>query len=640
MFAKRFGVPERYAIVVLAAVIFLAISTLLRLGLFAYEFTTDQGPHNLFGILGVGLIYDLAATSFVLVPFAVLALIVPNNRIGAKIHGVLASMTIVELLFGTLFMSIAEILFWNEFASRFNFIAVDYLIYTRETIGNVLESYSVGWLMAGLIVVTALVTYAIRRPMWRAATADGGSWRQRLVVSLVLLCLPVVSFLVVGDGPRDALSSTIARELASDGGYEFCRAFRANELSYDRYYAQIDRAQAERIIRHEFNNAAFTNGANPLERDIKADGPVRPLNLVLVTMESFGAELTEHLGGKKGLSPNLDRLAEHGLKFTRMYATGTRTVRGLEAITLSLPPTPGRAVLKRKNNKGYQTLGGVLKQNGWEPIFFYGGYGYFDNMNDFFGGNGYEVVDRLSVDKKDISHETIWGIADENLFTKVISEIDARTAKGRRVFAHVMTTSNHRPYTYPNGRIAIPSGSGREGAAAYSDWAIGDFVRRASSHLWFKDTIFVFIADHTSNGRGKTDLPMPHYHIPMIVYSPAHIQPAVVDALASQIDVGPTLLGLLNVSYRSTFFGQNVMAKGPPVGRALMSSYLTVGLATDDVQVELSPKQATRVFEQKSGRALAPNDPRRQTALDRTIAYFQLTADMLKAHDPHAMASR
>jgi phosphoglycerol transferase MdoB-like AlkP superfamily enzyme len=640
MTGKRFGVPQRYSIVVLAAVIFIAISTLLRLGLFGYEVATDEGSRNVAGILAVGLIYDLAATSFVLIPFAVLALIVPNNRIGRKIHGVLASMTIVELLFGTLFMSIAEILFWNEFASRFNFIAVDYLVYTRETIGNVLESYSVGWLMAGLIAVTGLVTYAIRRPVWHAATADGGTWRQRLAVSAVLLALPAISFFLIGDAPRDMLSSTIARELASNGGYEFCRAFRANELNYDRYYARIDRAQAASIMRGEFANATFTNGADPLERDVKAEGPPKPLNLVVVTMESFGAELTEHLGGQIGLSPNLDRLADQGLKFTRMYATGTRTVRGLEAITLSIPPTPGQAVLKRKNNKGYQTLGGVLKENGWEPIFFYGGYGYFDNMNDFFGGNGYEVVDRLSVDKKDVSHETIWGIADEDLFKKVISVIDERVAKGRRVFAHVMTTSNHRPYTYPNGRIAIPSGSGREGAAAYSDWAIGDFVRRAASHPWFKDTVFVFIADHTSNGRGKTDLPMPNYHIPMIVYSPTHIQPRVIDALSSQIDVGPTLLGLLNISYRSTFFGQDVLAEDPQVGRALMSNYLTVGLANDDVQVELSPKRTERVFARKSGQALAANDPRRETALDRAIAYFQLASDVLKAHKPRRSARR
>jgi phosphoglycerol transferase MdoB-like AlkP superfamily enzyme len=629
----RWAWPGRYSVVVLAVIVFLAISTLLRIGLAGYEFWTDSGPANILPILLVGLIYDLAGASFLIIPFAVVALCVPNNPLGRKINGALACLMIVELLFGLLFMSIAEVLFWNEFNSRFNFIAVDYLIYTRETIGNVIESYPVGWLMAALVAVTAITFFLMRRQVWRLGTADGGTWRGRLAGTAALLLLAPLSFLTIGDGPRDFLSSTTAQELAGNGGYEFCRAFRANELDYHNFYSPIDPAQVGPTMREEFDeaksSAIFTGGANPLEREIIANGPAKPLNIVLVTMESFGAELTESLGGRKGLSPNLDRLGREGLMFTHMYATGTRTVRGLEAISLSIPPTPGQAVVKRKHNKGFQTLGGTLKAVGYDPIYFYGGYSYFDNMADFFGGNGYEVIDRLSVDKKDITHETIWGIADEDLFNLVIRTLDERQSSGRHFFAHVMTTSNHRPFTYPSGRVQIPSGSGRNGAAAYSDWAIGDFVRKASTHSWFKDTIFVFVADHTSVGRGRTDLPMENYHIPMIIYSPANIKPGVVDAVASQIDIGPTLLALLNVSYKSTFFGQDILTEGQHHRRALMSNYLAVGHEEDGILVELLPKQTVRVTDLKSGKTLSPEDVRRKDAVTETIAYYQLAADLL-----------
>ena len=335
-------------------------------------------------------------------------------------------------------------------------------------------------------------------------------------------------------------------------------------------------------------------------------------------------------GGKKGLTPNLDRLAREGLKFTQVYATGTRTVRGLEALSLSIPPTPGHAVLTRKNNKDFQTLGGVLKEQGYEPIFIYGGYSYFDNMRDFFGGNGYTVVDRSSLGKAEISHETIWGVADEDLFKMVLREVDARADAGSKAFAHVMTTSNHRPFTYPGGRIDIRSGTGRDGAVKYSDWAIGKFISEASTRPWFHDTLFVFIADHTSHARGRTDLPPENYHIPLIVYAPDVLSPKIFEAVASQIDVGPTILALLNISYTSRFFGQDILTEGQHHQRALMGNYLTVGHMEDGVLVELSPKRQARVLEAKTGRDVSRHDPIAVSWIDETVAHYQVAADILR----------
>ena len=370
----RWTWPGRYSVVALAVIIFLAISTALRIGLAGYEFWTADGPANILPILLVGLVYDLASASFLIVPFVFVALFVPNNPLGRKINAVLACTMVVELLFGLLFMSIAEVLFWNEFNSRFNFIAVDYLIYTRETIGNIIESYPIAWLMGGLIAVTAIVFFMMRRLVWRFGIADGGTWRGRLAGSAILFALAPLSFLIVGDMPRELLATNTARELAGNGGYEFCRAFRANELDYLKYYATIDQSRLGPEIRKNFeqaqSKAVFTGGVNPLERQITAGGPPKLLNIVMVTIESFGAETTEFLGGRKGLSPNLGRLGREGLMFTKMYATGTRTVRGLEAVTMSIPPTPGQAIVKRKKNKGFQTIGGILKAKGYDAIYF------------------------------------------------------------------------------------------------------------------------------------------------------------------------------------------------------------------------------------------------------------------------------
>ena len=477
-----------------------------------------------------------------------------------------------------------------------------------------------------------MVFLLIRKPFFRLAAGEAGGFAKRAVAAAMILALPALSFAVVSDSLRDFLGNPSARELSGDGYYEFMHAFRANDLDYYSYYPVISKALARSNLQGEFTKAhsksIFVNRDLAIERDVTATGPEHRLNVVLVSMESHGADFVGALGDTRGLSPNLDRLAKEGMLFTQLYATGLRTARGLEALTLSLPPTPGHAVLMRRKNKGMATLGGVFKEEGYDALYLYGGYSYFDNMRDFFAGNGYTVIDRTSLAKEEITHETVWGVADEDMFRRAIKELDTRTASGHPVFAHVMTTSNHRPFTYPDKRIDIPSGQSREGAAKYADWAIGTLIREARSHAWFDDTIFVFVADHTSHGRGRMDLPPENYHIPMIIYGPKWIKPATIDYVASQIDVGPTLLSLLNFSYRSAFFGQDILTEGRFHQRALMANYLTVGYMEDGEIVELGPKRKVRVVSAATGLPLQASAAQRHL-VDETVSYYQVASDTI-----------
>jgi phosphoglycerol transferase MdoB-like AlkP superfamily enzyme len=615
--------------------IFLFVNTAVRLGLIAFEADVlNVVPWRMLPILTIGLLYDAAAAAYVVVPFALLALAMPDGAGWRRVHALAACVLFAIALFGLLCVASAEFLFWNEFSSRFNFIAVDYLIYTREVLGNIKESYPVGLLVGAVAALAMVLLLSIRRRIWEAGVADGGTPARRLATGLAILVAPVVSFIAVGDGPRDALATTAARELAGNGYYEFARAFRSNDLDFHAFYRTMPSADAVRQVRSSLirtsTGTAFTEGAHPIERAIVATGAPRAWNVVLVTMESLGADYVGSFGGKKGLTPNLDRLARGGLQFNQIYATGLRTVRGLEALALSVPPTPGHAVLMRKNNKGLQTMGGVLKGEGYEPIFVYGGFSYFDNMQDFFGGNGYTVVDRTSIARANISHETIWGVADEDLFRQVIREIDARDAAGRKVFVHAMTTSNHRPFTYPAGRVDVPSGSGRDGAVKYADWAIGDFMREAATRGWFERTVFVFVADHTSHGRGRTDLPPENYRVPMLVYMPGMVSPRQVETVGSLIDVAPTMLSLLNISYSSRFFGHDLLAEASSSQRAFMANYLTVGRMENGMVVELLPKRGVRVLDVTTGRELPVEDPKAVRAVRETIAIYQVADAVLR----------
>ncbi|MBL8470600.1 MAG: LTA synthase family protein [Rhodocyclaceae bacterium] len=626
---------SRWSFLYLLGTVILVINSVLRLGLMGWEADwANFAPLRLIAILAVGLQQDFASACWMLLPFALLALACPDTPRGRRVFGFAAGTLAFGGLFAGLFLALSEILFWNEFSSRFNFIAVDYLIYSREVLGNIRESYPVPALLGGVFALAALLYLGLRKRLAAAAAAPAGGWRLRVLRVGVLALLCAAPILLPDEALRDMLPSTSARELAGNGAYDFVRAFNNNDLDYRRYYMTLDSARAKSVLRAELSEGA---GGEKVKldrgvpvRQIRAKGVKLPLNVVLVSMESLGADYIESLGGRHGLTPNLDRLGAEGILFTQLYATGLRTVRGLEALTLSLPPTPGHAVPMRKRNLGLPTLGGVLKAEGYVSLYFYGGYAYFDNMRNFFGGNGYQVIDRTDIPRAAITHENIWGVADEDIFRHAIGELDRRTAAGQRVFAHIMTTSNHRPFTYPDGRVDIASGSGRDGAVKYSDWAIGEFLREARARPWFKDTLFVFVADHTSNGRGRVDLPPENYRIPAIFYSPAHFKPQRVDRIVSQIDIAPTLLGLLGLDYDSEFFGDDVLRAGPHHERAFMGNYLTVGYMQDGWIVQLMPKRGVRVVHADSGKEAPARTPELDHLVEEAVSYYQIATQMVR----------
>jgi phosphoglycerol transferase MdoB-like AlkP superfamily enzyme len=318
---------------------------------------------------------------------------------------------------------------------------------------------------------------------------------------------------------------------------------------------------------------------------------------VLISIESLSASFLKSFGNTENITPFLDSLTENSLVFTHLYATGTRTVRGLEALALSVPPTPGQSIVRRPGNEGLFSLADVFNEKGYESKFIYGGYGYFDNMNYFFEHNGYQVIDRSALTDDEIDYENIWGVADENLFTLALREIDKTVRHGKPAFAHIMTTSNHRPFTYPEGRIDIPSHTSREGAVRYTDYALRKFLQEASKKDWFENTVFVVTADHCASSAGKTELPIEKYHIPMLIFSPANISRGVQDRLMSQIDIGPTLLGLLNFSYSSKFFGHDIYAVREEDDHAFISTYQLLGYIKRNHLVVLAPNKAPEVFE-------------------------------------------
>jgi phosphoglycerol transferase MdoB-like AlkP superfamily enzyme len=617
--------PARLAILREVLLAFLAFNALTRLALAAYNGEPSFFlPWILLPAMAIGAVFDLGAATFAALPLAALLAWWPQRRPG----GLKMVLAPALLLFSTVvvFVGASELVFWNEFASRFNFIAVDYLVYTNEVIGNIRESYDMPLLLSLVGAVSLLLWWAVIRrtfPLVAAAPSSLGA-RSRAVALWAIA--PFIAFWTLDAHYKEFSADAQMNELAGDGYFDFFHAFRANEIDYERFYRTLPRDRAARVLAAQLDGARPGTAPEhaPFERDIQGRAPEKRLNVVLISVEALSADFMAAFGNREGLTPRLDALASEGLLFTRLYATGTRTARGLEALTLSFPPTPGYSIVKRPDNEELFTLGEVFKEKGYEPLYLYGGYAYFDNMQAFFSGNGYTVIDRTAIRSEDVTFENIWGVADEDLFRLAISELDKRWTAHKPFFAHIMTVSNHRPFAYPAGRIDIPPGT-REGAVKYTDFAIGQFIDRARARPWFAHTLFAIVADHTHKGRGRTELPPENYHIPLIVYSPGQVAPGRVDAIASQIDVGPTLLGMLGFGYRSRFFGHDILRDGAKHQRALFANYQTVGYYRDGIVVELKPKSRYRIVDAATGRT-RKEDARSALLLDEAISYYEVAS--------------
>jgi phosphoglycerol transferase MdoB-like AlkP superfamily enzyme len=368
----------------------------------------------------------------------------------------------------------------------------------------------------------------------------------------------------------------------------------------------------------------ITDGVVPYYRRVAATGPEKHYNVVLVGVESLAASFMKRFGGQPNVTPHLDELVNKSMFFSNLYATGTRTIRGLEALTLSVPPTPGYSIVKRPNNENLFSIGKVFKDRNYDTKFIYGGYGYFDNMNYFFANNNFDVIDRTNFTRDEYVMANIWGVDDESLFNKVIKEADKSFSEKKKFFSFVMTTSNHRPFTYPDGRIDIPSHTSREGAVKYTDYAIHKFLVDAQNKPWFRNTIFVIVADHGVGGRGTTEIPMDQFHIPFFIYAPGIIKPQIVDRLASQIDVAPTVLSLLNFSYDSKFFGKNILQMTEAEERAILGTYSSLGFYAKGTLVTLGVNKQVgfNLYDPKT-LTVTRNAKENPEVLDEAISYYQ-----------------
>jgi phosphoglycerol transferase MdoB-like AlkP superfamily enzyme len=558
------------------------------------------------------------------------------------------------------FGAAVEYQFFEEFDARFNHVALDYLLYPDEVAGNIWESYPVPVYLLAALAAGATLAAAIRRGLAGVPRLPISGTRRGVALSFALGA-PLAALGALCLLPAPSAGQRERDEIAANGLVQLVRAFRSARLDYELYYRCVPEAEVDALAAGEPGAARDADG----QREFRAlERREQPLDVVVVIGESFGSEFVGRLGGRKPNAPGFERWAEQGLLLTNLYATGNRTVRGLEGVLCSFVPLPGDSIWKRPDARGVATLADVLQRVGYRTEFVYGGDGAFDRMRDFALANGWQ---RFHDDAflggsafPDDAFRTIWGVADEHIFDALLERQRAAARDGARFFGTALTVSNHKPYLTPDsarpslrrdklarvglglllisacgwvgwrplrrrhgrarvaaayalvlcsagalGWLELQPRDTREHAVRYADHALAAYLDRAGAEGLLEHTVVLFVGDHGARVYGAEEIPAASYRIPALFVAPgARYRGRTLDRLCSQVDLAPTLLSIAGVDARAPFFGVDLLqvpADAP--GRAWMIHNRDLGLLTDAALTVLGLRGSVTTYRRPDARA-------------------------------------
>lgn len=549
----------------------LIILSVSRLGLILWKFDRVDSTGKLAEILLQGIRVDIIQLCLLsLIPLLTAPLLAIKNlfRVWQRFTYIWVIAAIVLLVF----LEAATPGFIAEYDVRPNRLFVEYLKYPNEVVKMLWGGFKIHvFASIGFVVLAIWLMRHFMRP-WLQAKPSWSNTKIWLIWPLIFLLTAFAIRSTVGHRPANPALFAITQDsmvnsLILNSGYSVIYAIYdlQHESKSSQIYGKMDRAEI-------FKLTGATDSEIPTLKTLTPSAQrKKPLNLVIILQESLGAGFVESLGGKP-VTPNLEKLKSEGIWFEQLYATGTRSVRGIEAVTAGFQPTPSESTVKLSlSQKNFFTLASLLTKQGYNAEFIYGGESHFDNMRSFFLGNGFNQI----TDQKDYKNPVFmgsWGASDEDLLNKTHEQLMAHHASGKPFFTLAFSSSNHAPFEFPDGRIELyeqPKGTDNN-AVKYADYAMGQFFEKAKKSPYWKDTLFLIVADHDVRVRGNTLVPIEHFHIPGLILG-ADIKPQSIKSIVSQIDLPVTVLSLMGISGQHPMTGRDLSSEPADyLGRAMM----------------------------------------------------------------------
>ena len=546
--------------------LFIALFFLGRLGLYGLYFDRlgdISFTESLLSFL-YGLKLDTMAASIILIIPALLLSITP--QVLAKYVGRFLNGYVLIFLLIALYIENATFPFVAQYDVRPNYLFIEYLKYPQEVTSMILKEYPLQLAVAlGMLIVMAW-GYLRFSPLRLVEAIQTPLWKRLLLFPIVVAVLFIGIRSSFGHRPAnisDALYSTnrMANEIAKNSLYSIGYAYKSytREENLVKPYGKIGLSEAYARVGAKLH--LIGSGERPFSRLEPTHFPSqKPKNLVIFIQESMGSQFVGFSGGDATITPNLEKLSHEGIAFTNLFSNGTRSIQGLAGMSSGYLPLPGEGVVKRnKSQSDFFTVASLLKPLGYKSSFIYGGEGRFDNMRSWYMGNGFDEV----IEQKDYENPgfvSTWGVSDEDLVLKANEKFKAHALKGEKFVSVMFSSSNHSPFELPEGKIDFISGKPKQGvenAVKYADFAIGRLFELAKKESYYKDTVFVVVADHNIRVYGDDLVPVTMFHIPALIISEG-IKPQKYETLSTQPDVLATALDLIGVNLTYPILGHSI----------------------------------------------------------------------------------
>ena len=565
-------------------VLWLLLLTALRGLLLAYnhEMLGSTSTADLVEAFSNGLRFDLRLIVYVSIPL-VLSMLMPwlmNQR----------RLLVVWLTFSaavSILLGIVELDFYREFHQRLNSLVFQYLNEDPATVISMLwHGFPVVTLLSTWLVCTLvmyfLFSWAERKTRIYQTSQAGYSYLiQGIAFSICLVICVVAARGTLRQGPPlrwgDAYTthSMFANHLGLNPVLSLYSAAKTTFSDHrdNVWKATLPVSEAQEITR----DLVFTANDQLIDADSAAirriNSPItetqlKVRNVVVILMESFAGRYVGALGSQDQITPEFDKLSKEGLLFTRFFANGTHTHQGMFASMACFPNLPAFEYLMQSPEGGnhFSGLPQLLSARGFQDAYVYNGDFAWDNQQGFFSNQGMtHFVGRNDYVNPVVSDPT-WGVSDQDMFDRGIVELN-QLKDDKPFYALLQTLSNHTPYALPD---VLPTESVKGHgsldlhltAMRYSDWALGQFFKKAKQQPWYNDTLFVVLGDHGfAAPEPMTEMDLYRFHVPMLLIAPGiqELFGTENTTVASQVDMVPTIMGRLGDDVQHQCWGRDLL---------------------------------------------------------------------------------
>ena len=487
----------------------------------------------------------------------------------------------VELFLKYYFLVVLSFLIYIENATfpfiaqydvRPNYLFVEYLEYPQEVFSMIFAEYKLELFIA-FGMIGSFIYFFNKMVDTHLDTIFKIHYLKRIALFIPVLLLLFLgvrsSFGHRGANISDAMysSNRALNEITKNSLHSIAYAIYTNRVHGSdklvKQYGKMSLDEAYSRVEKSLDLQGLDDKNSPLSRLEKTHfKQENSKNLVIFIQESLGYQFVEAVGGEKGITPNLNRLAKEGILFRDLYSNGTRSVRGLAGLTAGNFSIPGKGVIKRnKSQSDYFTIAKLLKPYGYKSLFIYGGESRFDNMKGWYLGNGFDTI--IDQEKfKNPSFVGTWGVCDEEVTQRANTEFKKLYASHQKFATVMFSTSNHSPFDFPDGKIDLIDGVEKKSvknAIKYADFSIGSFIKQAKKEAYYKDTIFVIVADHNVRVYGADMIPVDMFHIPGVILGEG-IKPKVYNGIATQPDILATALDLIGIDLKYPIMGHSIFS--------------------------------------------------------------------------------